>query len=103
MKKIFFAIAVLVAAFISQSADAQAVRGRISLPGFSLSVGNARPYYGYSQPGRFGGERRIAMQEAKIRDIKRMAWSDGFLSFPERQMIREEENRLDWMLNRRGY
>lgn len=102
MKKMIFGAALLGSLFLGSTVNAQAVSGRISTPGFSLRVGvNDRPVYGHSGYGR--GSRMIAMQQDKIRDMKRMAWEDGYLSWRERRMIAFEEDRLNEMIANRGY
>ena len=102
MKKIIFAASLLSALFLGQLANAQSVSGRINTPGFNLRVGvNDRPM-GYNGYGRGGMQRQIAMQQNKVRSLKRMAWSDGFVSYRERRMIAFEQDRLNDMMNNGG-
>ena len=104
MKKIIFATFMLSVMLFAQQSNAQAVSGRINLPGFSLRLGvNDRPYYYGHRERDFRGD-EIAMQEARLHDVKRMAWSDGYVSYREREMIAGEQDRLNYLINRnRGY
>jgi hypothetical protein len=52
----------------------------------------------------YGAHRTSPVREQymRLRQVKRMAWADGYLSYRERAMIAREEDRLDWMKRRYG-
>jgi hypothetical protein len=99
MKKMIFGAALLSTLLLGEAVNAQSVSGRISVPGFSLRVSNNnRTGYGHGYGHGDYRERQIAMQQDRIHDLKRMAWSDGYLSFRERRMIAIEEDRLNELM-----
>ena len=44
----------------------------------------------------------VRAQYMRVRQVKRMAMADGFVTYRERMMIAREQDRLDWMRSRYG-
>lgn len=87
----------------SDTAEAQRVSARVDLPGVSVGVNTPPPYYGRTSYRHYNGyPNRIAMQRARVHQVKRMAARDGYISRREYAMIRTEERQLAYMTHPRG-